>query len=452
MSHKLLLADDSVTIQRVIELTFADEDVQLTAVGDGRLAIERIQADPPDIVLADVGMPEKDGYEVAAFIKNDPRYAHIPVLLLTGAFEPVDEDRARAVGCDGVLAKPFEPQMVITRVKELLAEASRPVPLHRAAAGPAGVPAADLPVAEGLDAVMDGTSLTFVPTMLPSTFAPERPVTPFVAEEPAPQDEPTAADEPFVIESALDAAIRIRRRQTMALSDFGVPPNPVSEPPQVEVDPEADTPVPGRRPDLDDYFRQLDTPGLGLVAPPAAEPVQENVLDLGWAPPGPDTSDTVRLPLDVFGDLSGAPFGGVVPVPPPAADPFEMPAPPPEPRAAVSEALALELLPPSDPPSESPSESPAVAPAVAPAAPAFAQAFSALLAAESGETSGSDLPFFGPVSVPAVDTDALAARVTQQVLEHMTDRVVRETVADIVSRVAERLVREEIERIRASIR
>src|SRR4051794_21774919 len=121
MSHKLLLADDSVTIQRVIELTFADEDVQVIAVGDGKKAIASIQADRPDIVLADVGMPERDGYEVAAFIKTNAELSHIPVLLLTGAFEPVDEARARAVGCDGVLVKPFEPQMVINRVKDLLA-------------------------------------------------------------------------------------------------------------------------------------------------------------------------------------------------------------------------------------------------------------------------------------------------------------------------------------------
>ena len=121
MQPKLLLADDSVTIQRVIELTFADEDVKVVAVGDGKQAIERVQTDRPDIVLADVGMPERDGYEVAAFIKGDPALAHIPVLLLTGAFEPIDEARARAVGCDGVLVKPFEPQMVISRVRDLLA-------------------------------------------------------------------------------------------------------------------------------------------------------------------------------------------------------------------------------------------------------------------------------------------------------------------------------------------
>src|ERR671915_1009913 len=120
MAHKLLLADDSVTIQRVIELTFADEDVQVIAVGDGKLAIERVQNERPDIVLADVGMPERDGYEVAAFIKRTPGLSHIPVLLLTGAFEPVDEGRAHASGCDGVLVKPFEPQQVIARVRELL--------------------------------------------------------------------------------------------------------------------------------------------------------------------------------------------------------------------------------------------------------------------------------------------------------------------------------------------
>lgn len=137
MPHKLLLADDSVTIQRVIELTFADEDVQVRAVGDGMKAIASIQAERPDIVLADVGMPERDGYEVAAFIKGNPQLADIPVLLLTGAFEPVDETRARAVGCDGVLVKPFEPQMVINRVKDLLS-GRRPAGVWNPAAPAAG--------------------------------------------------------------------------------------------------------------------------------------------------------------------------------------------------------------------------------------------------------------------------------------------------------------------------
>ena len=120
MTHKLLLADDSVTIQRVVELTFADEDIDVTTVGDGQLAIDRLDADPPDIVLADVDMPKRDGYEVAAYVKSRPKLAHIPVVLLTGAFEPIDQARAAASGSNEVLAKPFEPQMVINRVKQLL--------------------------------------------------------------------------------------------------------------------------------------------------------------------------------------------------------------------------------------------------------------------------------------------------------------------------------------------
>ena len=84
MSRKLLLADDSVTIQRVIKLTFADEDVEVVTVGDGNQAVASIDQQPPDIVLADVAMPGRTGYEVAQHIRTSPRLAHIPVLLLTG--------------------------------------------------------------------------------------------------------------------------------------------------------------------------------------------------------------------------------------------------------------------------------------------------------------------------------------------------------------------------------
>ncbi len=136
MPYTLLLADDSVTIQRVIELTFADEDVQVVAVSDGEQAIAILNEHPPDIVLADIGMPNRDGYDVAQYIKLTPALAHIPVVLLTGAFEPVDEARAATVGVDAVLAKPFEPQFVVTKVKELLAR-PRKQPAHLELATPA---------------------------------------------------------------------------------------------------------------------------------------------------------------------------------------------------------------------------------------------------------------------------------------------------------------------------
>jgi CheY-like chemotaxis protein len=132
MSKKILLADDSITIQKVIELTFSDEDFEVITVGNGRLAIERVQDVRPDLVLCDIIMPEKDGYEVCEFIKKNPSLSRTPVLLLTGAFEPFDQERATRVGCDGFLAKPFEPQTLIAKVKDLLA---------RAGAAPAAPPA-----------------------------------------------------------------------------------------------------------------------------------------------------------------------------------------------------------------------------------------------------------------------------------------------------------------------
>src|SRR5881628_546632 len=138
MPYTLLLADDSVTIQRVIELTFADEDVKVVAVSDGDQAIQRLDSAPPDLVLADIGMPGKNGYEVAQYVKRSPHLAHIPVVLLTGAFEPVDQVRAAEAGCDGVLAKPFEPQLVIGRVRELLTKANRSVDADLAAPADGG--------------------------------------------------------------------------------------------------------------------------------------------------------------------------------------------------------------------------------------------------------------------------------------------------------------------------
>lgn len=120
MSHTLLLADDSLAIQRVVELTFAGEDIRVVAVGDGQQAIERLTADRPDIVLADIAMPLADGYAVAEFVRSTPAIADVPVLLLAGAFDIIEDSRLGASGAMGVLVKPFEPHVVINRVRELL--------------------------------------------------------------------------------------------------------------------------------------------------------------------------------------------------------------------------------------------------------------------------------------------------------------------------------------------
>ena len=119
MPKTMLVADDSLTIRKVIGMIFATEDFQVTAVDNGTDAIARARELRPDVVLADVSMPGKSGYEVAEALKSDPSTAAIPVLLLAGTFEPFDEARARASRADAHISKPFESQALIDRVRSL---------------------------------------------------------------------------------------------------------------------------------------------------------------------------------------------------------------------------------------------------------------------------------------------------------------------------------------------
>ncbi len=330
MAQTLLLADDSVTIQRVIELTFADENIDVVAVGDGDEAIARIDANPPDIVLADVGMPGRDGYEVAAHVKGTPQLAHIPVVLLTGAFEPVDQERAAQVGSDGVLAKPFEPQMVIARVRELLAAPQVSAAVESDAAAGAAEPA-----------------------------APEAASAPADAQATARHD--ASLDEYF---DRLDAAV--------ATFSHPAPPASSTAPAATQAGPDID------------WFGHAHTPGADLP--------------LSYASPAP-------------------------PIAPAAA-------PAPETTAAPGAVASLPSVP-------------------ATAVPSLADAFAAILAAEQSEAA---VPASWPAAPAPQVGDDLVEIVTRRVLERMSDQAVRETVGGIVSATAERLVREEIERIKSAIK
>jgi len=337
----LLLADDSLTIQRVIELTFADEDIDVVSVGDGDQAIARIDSDPPDIVLVDAGMPGRSGYEVAQHIKSAPGLEHIPVLLLTGAFEPVDHERAAEAGCDGILAKPFEPQQVIARVKELLARPAHDPRQAQAAA------AAELPHAR-----------------------PDR--------------------------------------------------TPASEVAR-----------------LDSYFAQLDEAFATLsehrpVETHPTETSASSLLSIDWfagvqtSPPAPSHDEPVTTASSYF-DRDTAPRS-VPEEPEEPQRPFTMPQPP-------TAAPPAEELPRSE-------------------LPSLPDAFAAILAAEQREPMPLAPPAW-PVQASAPTTGALSEEameeITRRVVERISDRIVREMVAELVSGVAERLVREEIERIKASI-
>jgi CheY-like chemotaxis protein len=259
MGKKILLADDSITIQKVIELTFSDEDFEVVTVGNGRLAIERVQEVRPDVVLCDIIMPEKDGYEVCDFIKKNATLSHIPVLLLTGAFEPFDQERAGRVGCDGFLAKPFEPQTLIAKVKDLLKQAeSRPSAAGTAPA-PAPSPAAATPF-----------------SVIPPVAAPPAPEATALDDEPffaEAESEPESMAPPIPFPGAPSAA----------------PPPPPGPEPEVHFIPEDPyesvepaTPPPVAAPSFDDYEPTFEPEPMPLPEPeaepePRAEPLPEPI-------------------------------------------------------------------------------------------------------------------------------------------------------------------------------
>ncbi len=122
MKRKILIADDSTTIRKVVEHAFAGSDVKVVSAADGPAAVDAARRELPDLVLCDVLMPGMSGYEVAEALGREGELAGVPVLLLTGAFEPFDEGRASSCGAAGFLAKPFESQVLKDRVLDLLKE------------------------------------------------------------------------------------------------------------------------------------------------------------------------------------------------------------------------------------------------------------------------------------------------------------------------------------------
>jgi CheY-like chemotaxis protein len=125
---KILVADDNSNIQKMVGLALKDQGIDVVAVGNGEAAVRKISDIKPDLVLADVFMPVRNGYEVCKYVKEDRALAHIPVILLVGAFDPLDEQEAQRVGADGVLKKPFvPPDPLISMVKSALARAGVPL-------------------------------------------------------------------------------------------------------------------------------------------------------------------------------------------------------------------------------------------------------------------------------------------------------------------------------------
>ena len=141
MPSRILLADDSLTIRKVVELTFSGSEFELKAVGNGDDAVALLAEFEPDIVLADAVMPGKTGYDVCEEVKKRPGGRYVPVVLLTGTFEPFDKPRSERVGADSVVTKPFDSQGLASLVRDLVRRAAE----AKASAPPEPPPAPEPP-------------------------------------------------------------------------------------------------------------------------------------------------------------------------------------------------------------------------------------------------------------------------------------------------------------------
>jgi len=120
---RILLADDSPHAQRMGERILREEGYEVVSLTDGDAAMARLADVDPDLILADVFLPGKSGFDLCRYVKNEPRFKHVRVVLTAGLLEPFDEDEAKRAGCDAILKKPFEASKVVSTIEPLVKEA-----------------------------------------------------------------------------------------------------------------------------------------------------------------------------------------------------------------------------------------------------------------------------------------------------------------------------------------
>jgi CheY-like chemotaxis protein len=425
MMPKLLLADDSITVQRVIALTFQGEGIEVIAVGDGDQAVDAIDRERPQIVLADLSMPGRDGYAVAEYVKRSPELSKdIRVVLLTGAAEPVEEARSRALGIDGVLSKPFEPHVATALVRRLLTEAPN-VPGFRE------VGSGDSPAAETLKAAA------------------------LAAPPPLPGGTPAAAGGATgenVNAIAVDDYFR-RLDEALATAGLSTAPEPAGDLAAIAGPPDH---AANRAADAETMVVPRPAPVAADARPAEADEPGDasNLVDAFSALLDAEEGD-VRTRVAGPVEMEGAP----APVPPPAvewtrgqtaasveaaAETVAIQAVTVAAVEAAAEATAPEAdIPESEPAVEAPPAGPTASAGPTGTAPTAAHT----VTSSSPAALRADAP--GHAALDGIDLDVFADAVAQKILHRLTDARIDAIVSERVLEIAERLVREEIDRIKA---
>jgi DNA-binding response OmpR family regulator len=124
MTKKILVADNSITIQKIVAMAFEHENAVVEGISKGKDAFDRMQTFKPDIVLADIDMQDLTGFELSKKIKNEPNFDSTKVLLLASDFEDFNKNLFDSSGADDLISKPFKSEDIIKKVDDLLSEKS----------------------------------------------------------------------------------------------------------------------------------------------------------------------------------------------------------------------------------------------------------------------------------------------------------------------------------------
>ncbi len=470
MSKTLLLADDSVTIQKVVGISLASEDITLVTVDNGDDALVRAREVRPDAILADCVMPGRSGYDVCEAVQADPALRHIPVLLLTGTFEAFDEERAARCGAAGHIAKPFEAQTLVDEVQRLfaLAASRKPAPAAaprtvqpQAVPRPVGVPLASRPeprLAAVAAPVATDSAESFdffdeeIDDLLPAELAEEPS---FAGDHEVDLDSSESAfafggSEPSAGEGIGRARAPSEHTVMMlpeepagewsaSATDDGLVPagETIGEADLARLDPDASMSMPERRALVSERFVDLEIASRHAVDD---SPLRVDDGDLAGA--------TVLDPqaakgFDVSASDLGDPFAVEPPKPTPAGAAFgEAPA-----GSFRFDAGSLELLEPEpEPPPQPdfPEDRGLVIPEPAPRSTRDAEV--AALARNALEAVGPRLRSQLHETLEKVAWESLSD-VTDQIVRHAVERI--EAIAwEVIPQMAETLIREEIRRMK----
>lgn len=456
MPKRILLADDSITIQKVVELTFSDGDYEVTAVNNGTKAIQKLSEMRPDIILSDIIMPEKNGYEVCEYVKSHPEYRSIPVVLLTGTFEPFDPDRADKAGCDAVVTKPFESQSLIHKVEELIEHARAGAPTSPPIAMPAAAAAPTAPADSPFAPPADNFSTSALQSSNNDIFS----ASPAAAPAPAPPAGETPFDfgGPTTGETKAFPKMSFEDLQQLAAESGAPQPAPPKPAPAPAPPPAAPEPSPWDEPAATGgETRAIPKMSFEDLQPPVSAPDASP-----WDEPAPGGGETKAFPRMSFDDLKQM-----------ANEPAPAPAPPPPtwdaPPAASSAPFESPAAPPAAPmESSSPWDEEPAATGETKAFPRMSfDELHQMAKDESSASAAEEVPFSSPKPAPEPEPTPAAAmespasssgpvgdlteeqidRIARRVVQLMSEQVVKNIAWEIIPDLAEMVVKERVRQL-----